>query len=193
MEGLQAVAHGAGIGLFVAAPIGPNATLCIRRTLSSGPAAGLRSGLGVASVHAFYASLAVGGAGGISAWIEDRQSPVRLLGGLFLVALGARLARDRPLTGGTGRRQVSTLLVGLTNPLTLVTFSAVAAAGIAPAGSAPLTVAGVFAGSALWWAILAVAVSVVGRRLSGGGLRWVNRLAAVTLAGFGLAAMASAL
>jgi len=192
MDGLQVVMRGVMIGLFVAAPVGPNAVLCIRRTLSDGAAAGVRSGLGVASVHALYAGLAVGGAGGMSGWIASHRAAVRLVGGLLLVGLGVRLLRRRGETAAGGARHVSTILVGLTNPLTLVTFSAVAATGVT-AGGTRLTVAGVFAGSALWWVVLASVVSTLGRRLSDNGMHRVNQASAATVGCFGLAAVASAI
>lgn len=192
MDGLQAVVRGAAIGLFVAAPVGPNAALCIRRTLSQGRVAGVRSGLAVALVHALYAGLALGGAGGMSGWMAEHRTTVRLVGGVVLFGLGLRLAGERRPAAAAGTRQASTLVVGLTNPLTLLTFTAVAAAGAGAASPAPLTVAGVFTGSALWWVVLASVVSMVGRRLSDAGVHRVNRLSAVTLACFGLAAMASA-
>ena len=42
---------GVGVGLTVAAPVGPMGILCIQRTLTSGAAAGLATGLGAATVH----------------------------------------------------------------------------------------------------------------------------------------------
>ena len=38
----------AGVGLAVAAPVGPMGMLCIRRTLTDGPRAGLAIGFGIA-------------------------------------------------------------------------------------------------------------------------------------------------
>ncbi len=192
MDGFQAVLRGAMIGLFVAAPVGPNAALCIRRTLTAGPAAGIRSGLGTASVHAFYAGLAVAGTGGVSEWMVEHQSLVRLCGGAFLVAFGLRLMGTASRPSEPRTSDMSTVAVGLTNPMTLVTFSAVVAAGAASTGSAPFTVAGVFAGSALWWAALSYGVSLLGRRLSAAGIYRLNGGSALVLACFGLAAMASA-
>ncbi len=45
------------IGLSVAAPIGPINLLCIRRTLSHGPALGFVSGLGSATGHVIYSAV----------------------------------------------------------------------------------------------------------------------------------------
>jgi len=39
----------AGVGLAIAAPLGPMGMLCIRRTLTGGPRAGLAIGFGIAT------------------------------------------------------------------------------------------------------------------------------------------------
>ena len=193
MDGLQVVARGVVIGLFVAAPPGPNAALCIRRTLRDGRLAGVRAGLGAASVHALLAGLAVGGTAGLSGWLVEHRPAARLLGGLVLVGLGVRLGRRRRPAGTASARDVPAVVVGLTNPLTLVTFGAAAAVGAAPPSSAPLTAAGVFTGSAAWWVVLTWAASTVGRRLSDAGARRVDQVSALALVAFGAAAVASAL
>jgi arginine exporter protein ArgO len=50
-------------------------------------------------------------------------------------------------------------------------------------------VLGVFCGSTLWWFVLSGATSLFRAKLSAGGLRWVNRISGVVLAGFGLVAL----
>jgi arginine exporter protein ArgO len=47
-------------------------------------------------------------------------------------------------------------------------------------------VLGVFCGSTLWWFVLSGATSLFRAKLSAGGLRWVNRISGVVLAGFGV-------
>jgi arginine exporter protein ArgO len=49
-------------------------------------------------------------------------------------------------------------------------------------------VAGVFAGSALWWLGLSSAVALAHRALSVGMMRWIDRLSALILIAFGAAA-----
>ncbi len=58
---METLLTGALLGLSVAVPPGPNAAICVSRTLAAGRRAGLRCGLGVASAHAFHATLAVAG------------------------------------------------------------------------------------------------------------------------------------
>jgi len=185
---------GVVLGLSVAAPPGPNAALCMAETLAGGRGAGLRAGCGVASAHALYATLALVGAGRASEWITREARAVRLLAGLVLVGLALRLelTRGRPRSPSS-RVFAITLGLGLVNPLTLLYFSAAVALGVLPTGAGPLVVAGVFAGSAAWWAVLATAVAGLGRRLDDRRLAWANRAAALTIAGFGGIAIATVL
>jgi threonine/homoserine/homoserine lactone efflux protein len=90
----------------------------------------------------------------------------------------------------------STLVLTLTNPLTILSFAAIfAGLGLAnTAGdyaSAAALVAGVFSGSAAWWCILSGAAGAVRTRLRTGGLAWVNRISGSIIAAFGLIALAS--
>jgi arginine exporter protein ArgO len=50
-------------------------------------------------------------------------------------------------------------------------------------------VLGVFLGSALWWLMLSAGVGFFRSALTRQGLRWVNRLAAVIIAAFGIGAL----
>jgi threonine/homoserine/homoserine lactone efflux protein len=75
------------IGLSIAAPVGPIGLLTIQRTLQSGSAAGLATGLGAAAADAVYGAL---GAYGVSAMINALTAarlPLAVGGGLFLLWL----------------------------------------------------------------------------------------------------------
>jgi threonine/homoserine/homoserine lactone efflux protein len=193
------------LGFSIAAPVGPIGVLCIRRTLAEGRAAGLASGLGAASADAFYGCIAGFGLTFLSNFLINQQFWLRLAGGLFLVFLGIKtwFARpsetSAPVRGrGLPGAYSTTLLLTLSNPLTILSFVAIyAGLGIADGNvrftSAILLVMGVFSGSALWWMILSGGVGLVRERLSADGLAWVNRLSALVIAGFGLFALMSLL
>lgn len=192
---LGALTGGVLIGLAVALPPGPNAALCISRTLTGGRSAGLRCGLGTASAHAVYAALVVAGVDRASNLFSLASGPFRIAGGLVLAGLGLRLGfvrsvrPPRSLRGG----YAMTLGLGLANPLTPLYFTAAMALGTFRPGAGPLVVAGVFAGSAAWWAALATAAAAFGRHLDDRRLSWAKRVAAAVMAGFGLAVVASAM
>lgn len=82
---------GLGVGIAVAAPVGPiGGVLCVRRTLDFGVWTGLLSGLGAAGAEAFYGAVAAFGVTAISALLLDYQDHLRLGGGAFLLILGAK-------------------------------------------------------------------------------------------------------
>jgi len=190
------------LGFSIAAPVGPIGVLCIRRTLANGRASGLVSGLGAASADAIYGSVAAFGLTVISSFLVERQTALRLVGGLFLLYLGVRTLLARPATETTviastslGSDYATTFVLTLTNPMTILAFAAVfAGLGLtagAGFGSALLLVLGVFLGSALWWLLLVTIVSLVRHRLTPTSLRWVNIASGVIITVFGLIALGS--
>lgn len=202
--------RGAGVGLAVAAPVGPIGLLCIRRSLAQGRAAGFSSGLGAAVADAAYAAVAAFGLTAATHWIAAQQTWMQPAGGALLLWLGARIFRAAlpaaPQAGTASEAGASwggfasTFALTLTNPLTILSFAAIFAgtgvfnARIAASDAGWLT-AGVFSGSALWWLVLSQVTaslrgSVAKRR---DGLRWVNRVCGAALAGFGLWQLAAAL
>ena len=192
------------IGFSIAAPVGPIGVLCIRRTLADGRAVGFAAGLGAATADALYGAVAGFGLTVVSTALVGQQGWLRLIGGAFLCWLGARTFLARPAeaaaqaAGGAGLlgAYASTLVLTLTNPMTILSFAAVfAGLGLGAAGggygAAAVLVLGVFAGSALWWLALSGAVGLLRHRVTPRGLRWVNRASGTIIAGFGLLALLS--
>ncbi|HEY7983773.1 MAG TPA: LysE family transporter [Ktedonobacterales bacterium] len=199
---IVALLRGAALGLAIAAPVGPIGVLCIRRTLADGRLIGFVSGLGAATADASYGAVAAFGLTLVSSLLLSLRLWVHLLGALFLCYLGLRTALARPASAPAGTSgkglagaYASTLALTLTNPATILSF-AVVFAGLGLAGGtvavAALTVAGVFAGSALWWLLLSTGVGLLRTRFTPGALRWVNRLSGAVLVGFGVFALATA-
>jgi threonine/homoserine/homoserine lactone efflux protein len=186
---------GAVLGLSIAVPPGPNAAICMSRTLAAGRKVGFRCGLGAASAHAIYATLAVLGVDRAAGLLDRSTFALHIAGGLLLVALGLRLGRTGPVptSPSTTRAYVTTFALGLGNPLTILYFMAAMAAGAIPAGAGPLVVVGVFAGSAGWWGVLASLTAAVQRHLDERRLGWANRLTASAIGGFGVMTVAAAL
>lgn len=193
------------IGFSIAAPVGPIGLLCIRRTLADGRAAGLVSGLGAASADAVYGCIAGFGLTFISNFLVSQQIWLRVAGGLFLCYLGVKTLLAQPAEQATATQArglpaayASTFFLTLTNPMTILSFTAIfAGLGLANArgdyGSAGILVLGVFSGSALWWLMLSGGVGLFRGKLTPGGLGWVNRLSGGIITGFGLFALFSAL
>jgi threonine/homoserine/homoserine lactone efflux protein len=195
--------RGLAIGFAIAAPVGPIGLLCIRRTLAHGRVVGFASGLGAATADAMYGAIAGFGLTSVSAALIGSERWMRLGGGVFLIGLGLRTALARPASGAAAGRSdglvaayASTLVLTLTNPLTILSFVAIfAGLGLGGAGAshgdAMTLVLGVFLGSALWWLILSGSAGLFHQRLSAGALTWINRLAGAGIAAFGATAIAS--
>ena len=194
----------AGFGLAVAAPVGPMSLLCMRRCLGQGEGqgwqAGLATGAGIALGDACYALVAALGLSGLSGFLLAQEKPLHLAAGLFLLYLGLRSWCRRPaetvpeaLRLRPGPALASALLLTLTNPPTILMFAAIFTA-LSPRGgfdtaTAVLTVLGVFAGSMLWWCGLVAALTRLGHLLTPRARLWIDRLAGLVLAGFGLATL----
>lgn len=189
------------IGFSIAAPVGPIGVLCIRRTLSDGRLAGLVAGLGAATADAFYGSVAGFGLAAISSFLIAHARWFRLLGGLFLLYLGVKTVLAEPVALEVRVRRgllgayLSTLLLTLTNPMTIFSFAAVfAGLGLVGTGgnyaAAAALVSGVFCGSTLWWVALSAGVNAVSARFDAQSLRWVNWVSGFVIEAFGLIALA---
>src|SRR3954453_22949265 len=84
-----ALVTGLGLGLFVAAQVGPIWLLCARSSLRYGARSGLAIGAGAATVDFAYACLGVAGAASLVR-ISAARLTLGLIGAGFLVFLGAR-------------------------------------------------------------------------------------------------------
>ncbi len=194
---------GLALGLAVAAPVGPIGVLCIRRTLAHGRLSGFVTGLGTATADTMYASVAGFGLTSVAALLTGMRFWMALVGGLFLCYLGVVTMLSQPATQAataSGRgllgAYLSSFLLTITNPLTILSFAAVfAALGIASGNhdyaSAALLVAGVFAGSASWWFILSGVTSLLRARFDARWLRWVNRVSGLIILAAGIVALGS--
>lgn len=191
------------LGLAIAAPLGPIGALCINRTLERGFAAGVAGGLGTALADGVYAALAAVGFAAFSEVLGLIDTPLRLIGGAFMLWLGWKSMAPKPprtaasvsardLLGTTA----ATFLLTITNPMTILSFAAIfAGLGLASTtgtAGAALVVSGVFVGSMLWWCLLSGGVALARDRLPGAFALWVSRLSGIVLIGFGVWAMVSA-
>lgn len=195
---LSLLVKGFIIGFSIAAPVGPIGVLCIRRTLVEGRLVGLLTGLGAASADAVYGSIAGFGLTFIAAFLVSQQIWLGLAGGLFLLYLGLKTVRTAPAVKAASANHnsllsayASTFVLTLTNPATILSFTAIfAALGLGNSTgtyiSAVSLVAGVFAGSALWWLLLSSGVSLLRASFTPAWLLWVNRGSGFILSGFGL-------
>jgi len=201
---LHPLVKGTIIGFAIAAPVGPVGVLCIRRALADGRLAAFVAGLGAAVADTFYGAVAAWGLTLVTDFLMQHRMALSLGGGAFLVYLGWRTFRARsellptPETHiGLMRDFVSTFLITLTNPATILAFMAVFASVSAVHVRNPvsldttLLILGVFFGSAAWWGVLSAAASAVRSHFTPLWLRWLNRGSGIVLALFGIGVLIS--
>jgi len=195
---------GITIGISIAAPVGPIGLLCIRRSLEAGLAAGLATGLGAASADALYGCIAGFGLTAVSSFLIHQRLWLALFGGIFLCYLAIKIIFAKPVASAPEATAVgllpaygSTLVLTLTNPMTILSFVAVfAGCGL---GAVPDYIAagrlvfGVFLGSALWWLLLSGLVSLVRAKINSSLLQLINWASGTVILGFGLYALSKVL
>jgi threonine/homoserine/homoserine lactone efflux protein len=193
------LAKGTGIGFLVAAAIGPIAMLCIRTTLERGRLAGMSAGMGVAVADTIFAAIGAYGISFIGAALASNESLFKLIGGLVLIAFGIYLGRKPPNAATEDNREVPkslvadfamTLVLTLANPMTILSFAGLFAGVSGLRGfefnAVPALLVGVFAGSAVWWLILAVVIGRIRHRIDAITMLWINRGSAAAIIAFGL-------
>jgi threonine/homoserine/homoserine lactone efflux protein len=194
--GLWLFIKGLIAGIAIAAPVGPINVLTASRTLSKGRASGLLSGLGAATADAFYGAIAAFSITLVIDFLLREQFWIRVVGGILLVTIGVIYFRKppQPLKQEEGEPAhsdyVSTFLLTLTNPTTVLSFLAVLTAlGMdekRPWWLSFLVVGGIFAGSTLWWIILVLIVNKLRDRFTERTVCWMNRIAGLAIGGFGI-------
>ncbi|HEX8068077.1 MAG TPA: hypothetical protein VF520_16285 [Thermoleophilaceae bacterium] len=212
MEPPAALLAGLAAGLAVAAQVGAVSLLLVEAAVARGPRVGVAAGMGVATADLLFGAVAAAGGGAAGAALASHQSEIRLAAAALLGAIalhglaalaggsgagaraaaggpGARLAAgpDRPArAGGPLAHYARFLAITAANPLTIVSFAAIAGAlTLDGPRAAAAFAAGVGLGSAAWHLVLTVAAGHVGRRLTpraGRGLAVGGRLAVLAIA-----------
>ena len=194
----RALALGLLVGFPIAASPGPISFLVLRRTLARGWRSGLVSGLGVATGDAIYAALAAFGVAVVTNVLISQRRWIGLLGGIALVVIGLRTISQNPPPRSSPKRAdyASMVALTLTNPPTILSFSAVfAGLGLrVEAGWLPAIglVVGVMLGSALWWVVMTALVSALRDRVTPAVTHAIRIASGLALIGFGVLALVSA-
>ena len=157
-----------------------------------------------AMADAMYGCVAAFGLTAVSSLLVGYQTALRLVGGAFLCYLGIRTFFAAPrqdsnaaADGGKWSAFGSTLVLTLTNPMTVIMFAGVfAALGLGGQkqsyAGASVMVLGVFLGSAAWWLVLSATAGWMRHRVGAKAMIIINRISGAIIAAFGLAALWSA-
>lgn len=189
---------GIGIGVAVAAPVGPTSLLCMRRTLARGPLAGIETGLGIALGDSIYAALATLGVASVSRIIVDYERPMHAIAGTFLLYIGLDAVLRHPRSDDARQRPTlpavsafaSAFVLTMTNPSTTLSyvaiFTVVATRTSGQANVMLALVSGVFFGSMLWWVALVTVVASFRRTFGPRTRTIVDAVASSAFVAFGL-------
>ena len=199
---LQLVLAGLGIGLLVAAPIGPVNVLVIQRAVSRGFWGGLAAGLGAVIGDGLLAAIAALSVTAISDVMSAYAGWIQLIGGMLLVAFGLALLFTQPaLTIPLGQKShlldhagiiPQTFFLTVTNPGAILGMAAMIGGlgsligGLNTYFEAMLLVAAVMGGSLLWWLGLSELIATIRHKLTEERLKLINRIAGSVLIAFGL-------
>lgn len=191
------------LGLAIAAPVGPIGILCIRYSLTAGLKYGLAVGLGAALADSLYGALVGGGLSVISDFLLDKAPYIKLIGGCFLLYLAMKEIKSKPtlnLENPTISDKTcftlifTTLLLTLTNPLTIMSFIGVFSTSLGSSFTSHevLTIIiGVFLGSMSWWILLSKISHFSKEFISLRILSSIKYISAAILALFGIFAFIS--
>lgn len=199
-------------GFVIALPVGAIGAMCMRRGLQGRWIVSLLTGLGAASADTCLAAAAMFGLSLVTQYLNANEQWLRIVGGLFLIYIGARMVRARQLrVTETPRPQLLQMRhwriwlsafstgFGLTiiNPATFLAFIAVFAGfGLLPGEADGLVdlwsiILGVFAGSMLWWCVLTALSFAARHKLPLGILFFINTCLGLFVAGLGVFAILS--
>ncbi|OPY35949.1 MAG: LysE type translocator [Methanoregula sp. PtaU1.Bin051] len=196
--------QGVIIGIFLAAPVGPLALICIRRSINGGRMHGFVSGLGLATVDAFYAGIVASGLTLIAGLLLSWQAPLRAVAGIALAYIGYRIirtpARSDPVEYHEHvsyfRDYASAAALTLVNVFTIISIGIfLSGSGMVVSTASPaagmIFAAGVFTGEVAWWLPVCSALSSASHRISPAGLSLVNRISGGVIVAAGIVMLLS--
>jgi threonine/homoserine/homoserine lactone efflux protein len=201
MESIELLLRGAAAGFAISAPVGPVNVLCASRTLTKGWFAGFVSSLGAAAADTFYGAIAGFSISIVIGFLIREETKLRFFGGILLILIGIWYYFRRPdelSKHGQGEAThsdfVTTFLLNLTNPTTVLSFLAVLAvlrlSGSRPALLTLVMIGGIFAGSMAWWLILIGIIHYFRDKFDDRAISWMNRIGGMAISVFGLAMLA---
>jgi threonine/homoserine/homoserine lactone efflux protein len=193
---LSLIIIGTGIGIAMAAPLGPVNLIIIRTALCYGLKLAFLAGLGAVLADVLIAGIAAYGIQSVAHLILDYAKFLQIAGGLLLVVLGIRTARTHfsasdLANGPHSARFGLTFSLSVTNPGLVLGYLAIfsSLSGHLALGASPyrpaVVVLGVALGSALWWLALSYFISRLKARLGASTLDTINRWSGILVAAFG--------
>lgn len=201
------IIKGLCLGFAFSVPVGPVGALTIQRTLRGTITAGFVTGLGAATVEAFYALILGLTIQTLLDFFARFQGEILTFGGAFLIILAFKFFKhsvtDLNASYKTHKQNLlaffaSTVLITLTNPLVLLSFVGIyAALDILNQQSSLLHIylftSCFFIGSCSWWLLLSFMVARARTRIQNGFLHTIHKICGVLMLIFGIYSLGRAL
>ncbi len=160
------------VGLLIGAPVGVIGALIVQRTMLYGVRYGFITGAGSSVADCVYAAVGAFELKIISDFMLDLQTPLGIIGGLFVIGMGIYSIVRKPSTdenekkpSGKLKSFFSSFTVGITNPAAIIiiifSFSYLNISSINLSQGIFLLL-GVLTGTVIWW----VGLSLLADKLS---------------------------
>ncbi len=206
IEFIEILIRGICVGVAASITVGPVAVLCIQRTLSKSRRSGIASGLGVACADTFMAMAAFFFYSVLQSQIEQYDTLLRVVGGIFVVIVGVYIFSQNPVpqirrnrAGKSSLWQDFASIFGLTIanfimviPYLLAFFAVFKistggdTATLAGLLRSIVVIAGFFAGAVAWWTSLACVISLFRRRFRPRHMLTINHVAGIIIGVLGI-------
>ncbi|MEG1864035.1 MAG: LysE family transporter [Alistipes sp.] len=201
-EIIEILFRGICVGVAASITVGPVAVLCIQRTLSKSRRSGIVSGLGVTAADTFMAMAAFFFYSMLQTQIEQYNTLLRVIGGIFVVIVGVYIFTQNPVpqirrnrAGKASMWQDFVSIFGLTIanfimviPYILAFFavfkisgSELTAGGFGGFMRALFVIAGFASGAAAWWTLLAFVINLFRRRFRPRHMLTINHIAGLVI------------
>ncbi len=178
---MEFLVKGILIGIMFGVPVGTVGTMTIQKTMSHGVKAGITTGLGSSTADCLYAIVGVLGLNIIMDFLFRYEVWINAAGGIFLLIMGIRTIRKQESSKteeketGLFQSYAAAFVVGITNPVVIVTFLFAFTFFEIPAPLAYINglslVFGVFTGTLFWWISLSV---LIGRLKEKGAIQRIK-------------------
>ncbi|MEG0788945.1 MAG: LysE family transporter [Alistipes sp.] len=207
IEIIETLFRGICVGVAASITVGPVAVLCIQRTLSKSRRSGIVSGIGVACADTFMAMAAFFFYSMLQIQIEQYDTLLRVIGGIFVVIVGVYIFTQNPVpqirrnrAGKTSLWQDFVSIFGLTIanfiiviPYILAFFAVfkISSGDLAGSGAAGIlravfVISGFFGGAVAWWTILAFSLSLFRHRFRPRHMLTINHVAGMLIGVLGI-------
>ncbi|MEG2366396.1 MAG: LysE family transporter, partial [Alistipes sp.] len=206
-EIIEILFRGIGVGVAASITVGPVAVLCIQRTLSKSRRSGIVSGMGVACADTFMAMIAFFFYSMLQSQIEQYNTLLRIIGGIFVVIVGVYVFTQNPVSqirrnraGKSSLWQDFASIFGLTLanfimviPYILAFFAVfeissidISSGGFGSFVRAAFVIGGFLGGAAAWWTLIAFVINLFRRRFRPRHMLTINHVAGMVIGVLGI-------